>query len=61
MTPPADRQTLTHCVKLAEQGKPNHLHFNMESEPQGEPIDEWVEDVGKSECRSVMGRIRAES
>ncbi len=24
--PPANRQTLTHCVKLAEQGKPNHLH-----------------------------------
>jgi hypothetical protein len=26
MTPPANRQTLTHRVKLAEQGKPNHLH-----------------------------------
>jgi hypothetical protein len=26
MTPPANRQTLTHCVKLAELGKPNHLH-----------------------------------
>jgi hypothetical protein len=24
--PPANRQTLTHRVKLAEQGKPNHLH-----------------------------------
>lgn len=24
--PPADRQTLTHRVKLAEHGKPNYLH-----------------------------------
>jgi hypothetical protein len=33
MTPPANRQTLTHRVKVAEQGKPNHLHVNMESKP----------------------------
>jgi hypothetical protein len=26
MIPPANRQTLTHRVKVAEQGKPNHLH-----------------------------------
>ncbi len=26
MIPPANRQTLTHHVKLAEQGKPNYLH-----------------------------------
>ena len=59
MIPPADRQTLTHRVKLAEQGKPNYFHFSMESDPQGDPIDEWVEEDGKSECRSVMGRIWA--
>ena len=34
MIPPANRQTLTHCVKLAEQGKPNYLHFGMESDPK---------------------------
>ena len=26
MTPPTNRQALPHRVKLAEQGKPNHLH-----------------------------------
>ena len=31
--PPANRQTLTHRVKLAEQGKPNYFHFSMESDP----------------------------
>ena len=36
MIPPADRQTLTHRVKLAEQGKPNYFHLNMEGESQGE-------------------------
>jgi hypothetical protein len=24
---------------------------------EGVPVDEWVWDVGKSECRSVMDRI----
>ena len=57
MIPPADRQTLTHHVKLAEQGKPNYLHLSMESEPQGKLIDKWVKEVGESEGRSVMGRI----
>ncbi len=47
MISPADRQTLTHCVISKEQGKPNYLHLSMESKPQGEPIDKWVEDVGK--------------
>jgi hypothetical protein len=54
MIPPADRQTLTHRVKLTEQGKPKYLHFSMESRPQGKPIGKWVEEVGKSERRSVM-------
>lgn len=26
-TPPADRQTLTHRVKLTEHGKPNYFHI----------------------------------
>ena len=58
MIPSANRQTLTHCVISEEQGKPNYLHFSMESEPQGEPIDKWVEDVGKSEYCLVMRQIR---
>ena len=56
--PPANRQTLTHRVKSVEHGKPNCLHLNMESDPQGEPIDKWVKEVGESECWSVMDRIR---
>jgi len=50
MIPPANRQTLTHHVKPAEQGKPNCLHFSMEGEPQGKLIGKWVEEVGKSKC-----------
>jgi|GEM_PF-5747390 len=50
MIPPVNRQTLIHRVKLAEQGRPNYLHLNME----GEPIDKWVEEVGKSESHFVM-------
>ena len=60
MIPPANRQTLTHRVKVVEQGKPNHLHSNMESKPQGEPIGEWVKEVGGSECHFVMERIRVQ-
>ena len=55
--PPANRQTLNHRVKLAEQGKPNYLHLSMEGEPQGELMGKWVEEVGESEGRSVMGWI----
>ena len=50
MIPPADRQTLTHRVQSVEHGKPNCLHFSMESDPQEEPMDKWVKEVGKSEC-----------
>lgn len=61
--PPANRQTLTHCVKLAELGKPNHLHscYLMGSEPRGKPTGGWVKEVGESEGRSVMGRIRVQT
>jgi len=31
--PPANRQTLTHRIESAEHGKPNCLHFTMESNP----------------------------
>jgi hypothetical protein len=60
MIPPADRQTLTHRVQSVKHGKPNHLQYNMESDPQGKPMDEWVKEVGKSESRSVMARIRVQ-
>jgi len=33
----------------------------MESEPQGKPIGEWVKEVGESEGRSVMERIRVQT
>ena len=33
MNPPAKRQVLTHLVKLAEHGKPNCLHRDVESDP----------------------------
>ena len=60
MTPPANRQALTHRVKREEQGKPNYLHLSMEGEPQGELTGKWVEEVGKSECCSVMEWIRVQ-
>ncbi len=60
MIPSADRQTLTHRVKLAEQGKPNYFHLNMGGDPQGELMGKWVEEVGESESHSVMEWIRVQ-
>ena len=59
--PPANRQTLTHRVESAEHGKPNGLHFNMGSDPQGKPIDKWVKEVGESECHPVTGWTRVQN
>ena len=56
--PPANRQTLTHRVESVEHGKPNCLHLSMESDPQGKPTGKWVEEVGESECCSVVEQIR---
>jgi len=61
MIPSADRQTLTHRVKLAELGKPNYYHLSMEGEPQGKLISKWVEEAGESECCSVMEQIRVQN
>ena len=61
MIPPANRQTLTHRVKSVEHGKLNCLHLSMESDPQGEPPDKWVKEVGESECWSVMDQIRVQT
>lgn len=60
MIPPANRQTLTHRVGTVEHGKPNYLHFSMESDPQGKPIDKWVEEAGESERHPVIGWIRVQ-
>ena len=60
MIPPADRQILSHFVKSMEHGKPDYSRTDLccaESSPQGMPMDKRAEDVGKSECRAVMGRI----
>jgi len=59
--PPANRQTLTHRVKSVEHGKPNCLHFSMESNPQGKPTGKWVKEIGKSKRWSVMDQIRVQN
>lgn len=61
MIPPANRQTLTHRVKLAELSKPNYLHLAMGSKLQGEPTGKWVEEVGESEGCSVVEQIRVQN
>ena len=52
--PSADRQALTHLVELAEHGKPNCLHSDVESDWQQEPIGKWAEEVRESEGHLVM-------
>ena len=44
MIPPADRQTLTHCVLKAELGKPVFLLPRKDSRPQGQPMGVRVEE-----------------
>jgi hypothetical protein len=61
VSPPANRQALTHRVETAEHGRPNCLHFKMESDPQGKPTDKWVEEVGESERHFVMKWIRVQN
>ncbi len=69
VAPPAERQDLTHAGTGTERGKPVGLPRSArpsrpvergESEPQGTPKGLWVEDGGRSEGRSVMGRIGVE-
>ncbi len=57
VVPPAERWDLTLRKTVVERNLVN-LHSSLwESEPQGEPIGMQAEDVGKSECSSVMGEI----
>ncbi len=42
----------------AERGNPVPRPLRRASEPQGEPMGVRDWDVGRSECRPVMGRIR---
>lgn len=57
--PPANRQSLTHQDTYVKRGKPVALP-HRESEPQGSPIGQRVEDEGRSERSSVMEEIRIE-
>jgi hypothetical protein len=56
-SPPAERQALSRWVEAAELGKPNYLHYQVESDPQGKLTGKWVKDVGKSKCQPVIGWI----
>ena len=58
--PPAKRRGPTRSEIQAEQGKPEVLPETA-GEPQGTPLALRVEEQGKSECRSVMGRIGVET
>ena len=63
VVPPAERRDLTYAGICTERGKLVDLPVAMatrESEPQGEPMGLRVEDGGRSECLSVMGRIGVE-
>lgn len=64
VAPSSKSQYLTLRVQCEERGKPVILLFDIiftpnreESEPQGEPMELRVKDVGKSECQPVTGRI----
>ncbi len=51
---------LTHSGIGAEHGKPIISPKKRESNPQGTPIEVWVQERGESEGRPVMGRIGVE-
>ena len=61
MIPPADKQTLTHCVLEVELGKPVFLLPWKDSKPQGWPMVVRVEEVRKSKRCPVMGQIRVQN
>ena len=54
---PAERENLPHSVTQAEHGKPVSLPLWV-GMPQGRLMVMRVRDVGTSECRAVMARIR---
>ena len=58
--PPAKRRGPIRSEIQAEQGKPEVLP-KMAGEPQGTPLALRAEEQGKSEGRSVMGRIEVEA
>lgn len=58
--PPAKRRGPPRSETQEEQGKPITLP-GAAGEPQGTLLALWVEDSGKSECLSVIGRIGAET
>lgn len=58
--PPAKRKGPHRSEIHAEQGKPIVLPETA-GEPRGMLLALWVEECGKSEGLTVMGRIRAET
>ncbi len=61
MIPPANKQTLTHCVLKEELGKPVFLLPWKDSQPQGWSMGVRVEEVRESERCPVMGQIRVQN
>lgn len=58
--PPALRTGLPHSEIHVEQGKPITLPATA-GEPRGTLLARWIKERGKSECRSVMDGIWAET
>jgi hypothetical protein len=61
MIPPANKQTLTHCVLKEELGKPVFLLPWKDSQPQGWSMGVRAEEVRESERCPVMGQIRVQN
>ncbi|GHO61449.1 hypothetical protein KSC_003410 [Ktedonobacter sp. SOSP1-52] len=59
--PPVDRQSLTYHGKCAKHGKPVASPPNRESNPQGKPTEQRVQEEGASEGFSAMEEIRIET
>jgi len=60
-TPPANRQNLSHCVELKDYGNPDYLHSKWKASSNAGTWASGGSDVGKSESRSVMERIRVQN
>jgi hypothetical protein len=55
--PPAKRRNLTHLNQVLSWNVVSPLVSPWESKPQGVPMGQRVREGGRSESRSVMGRI----
>lgn len=52
-------ETNSSIVVRGEHGKPVGSPHGRQVLPQGEPMSRWADEVGKSQCRPVTGRIGA--